>query len=109
MKAKYITKAELISIINNNRLVKFRFRKKDGTIRELNGTLNFNIIPISSFPKVLPAEIIETSLQDKTKLEYFKIFDVELGKWRSIRYDSIIDAQTTELKIIVNNYVMKRE
>lgn len=61
-------------------IVKIKFEKKDGSLREMNATLN-------------PKLIIEYEKKtDKTKTvnpEIMSVFDVDLNEWRSFRKNSL--------------------
>ena len=56
------------------------FTKKDGTEREMNCTLNFDMIPQDAAPKNSGRAQPTDSLA---------VFDVEKGEWRSFRFDSV--------------------
>lgn len=58
------------------------FTKVDGTKRVMSCTLDERIIPVESIPK--------TSGTSRTKsLDALAVFDVDIGEWRSFRWDSI--------------------
>ncbi len=67
-------------------IVTIVFIKKDVTERTLFGTTNFDEIPIDKHP-------IGTNraLSD----EVCRCFDVQIGEWRSFRWDSVISAEVT--------------
>lgn len=64
------------------RVVNFSFYKKDGSIREANGTTNLNIIPEENHPKgtdkILSNEVV-------------RFFDVDKDEWRSFKKVYFID------------------
>ena len=63
----------------NKCVVRFKFKKTDGTIREAVGTTNNKFIPASQHPKnpAAPAS-------DKT----IPYYDLEAGKWKSMQIDA---------------------
>ena len=65
----------------NKCVVRFKFKKADGSIREAVGTTNSKFIPVALHPKttstVAPAN-------DKT----IPYFDLEAGKWKSMQIDA---------------------
>jgi hypothetical protein len=56
------------------------FEKKDGTIREMNCTLSEQMIPVEKSPKG------SGKVQSK---ESIAVFDLDLGDWRSFRFESV--------------------
>lgn len=65
-------------------LVKIIFTKKDGSTRELLGTLNEQLIPLDMKP---------TGNAHEPNLEVQPVYDVENDGWRSFRWDSVLDYQ----------------
>jgi hypothetical protein len=70
-------------------VVAVEFQKKDGTVRDMKCTLNFNRIPEDKIPKAKTQEEIETTSTNEDN-DVFKVFDVQKNEWRSFRKDSII-------------------
>lgn len=64
----------------NEGVVGVLFTKKDGTDREMNCTLNFDMIPQDAMPKNSGRSQPSDSLA---------VFDVDKAEWRSFRFDSI--------------------
>lgn len=64
----------------NEGVVGVLFTKKDGTEREMNCTLNFDMIPQDAMPKNSGRSQPSDSLA---------VFDVDKCEWRSFRFDSI--------------------
>lgn len=56
------------------------FTKKDGTEREMNCTLNSDMIPQDALPK---------NSGRASPTDSLAVFDVEKGEWRSFRFDSV--------------------
>lgn len=71
---------EHLEIALTQGVVKIKFEKKDGSLREMNATLN-------------PKLIIEYEKKtDKTRTvnpEIMSVFDVDLNEWRSFRKNSL--------------------
>lgn len=60
-----------------------QFQKKDGTIRNLNCTLNSDLIPSGQTPKN----------NDRSYYNHdhvFRVFDLDKNDWRSINKDAVI-------------------
>ena len=60
-----------------------QFQKKDGTIRNLNCTLNNNLIPSDKTPKNH-----DHSYYNRDHV--FRVFDLDKNEWRSINKDAVI-------------------
>lgn len=70
---------------------KITFVKADGTQRDMLCTLNWQKIPQDKLPKSATVkESVETN-----EPEALRVFDIELGEWRSFRYDRIRSIQAT--------------
>ena len=66
------------------------FTKKDGTDREMNCTINSNLVP--------PVEIKENAEPKKEKKpndEVMAVYDLDAKGWRSFRWDSIKQVRFT--------------
>ena len=61
---------------------RFSYLKKDGTVREARGTLDFARIPEDQLPKGS-----ESSLVNGSVVNYF---DIEKAAWRSFRLDNFV-------------------
>ena len=59
------------------------FTKKDGTEREIVGTLRDDLIPDEFTPKG------NSSIVDEEEPEYTRVFDLQNKGWRTVRFDSI--------------------
>lgn len=70
-----ITTSELKSLLEKGP-VNFEFKKKDGTLREANGTLDLSHVPLGSHPKggKGPRGIV--------------FFDLDLSEWRCVSLES---------------------
>lgn len=78
-----MTQKEFVQTLRENFETKFKFQKKDGTEREVRGTLNFDVIPKESTPKGTqtwedPDDIV-------------KYWDLDKEAWRSFRWEQFID------------------
>lgn len=65
-------------------VVKFKFQKTDGSIREAIGTTNLKFIPVAQHPKN-PAAVSDNTIP---------YYDLETGKWKSMQ----INAQFMHIK-----------
>ena len=64
-------------------LVKFTFKKLDGTIREAFGTRNMNYVPTESHPKGTGVEVDSV----------VKFYDIDKQAWRSVSVKTEIEIQ----------------
>ena len=64
------------------------FKKKDGTIREMVGTTNINIIPGEFHPKSI------TDVKAEKPKDLVIIFDLTKNGWRSFNFTGLISFQT---------------
>lgn len=70
---------------HSNAPVLVKFTKKDGTIREMQCTLDGTRIPIADHPK-------GTSTA-KENIDTLRVYDVVNNGWRSFRMDSILEVK----------------
>ena len=70
--------------------VKVKFIKKDGTSRTLIGTTNFDRIPKVDQPR-------NTGRAEAAGVQ--RIYDLEIGEWRSVPLDRIISWEETEYEV----------
>ena len=61
--------------------VKFKYKKKDGSIREAVGTTNFDLVPEEHQPKLADARAAEGLV---------KYYDTEKNGWRSAVEENLI-------------------
>lgn len=78
------------------------FIKADGTVRDMNCTLNWELIPADKHPKGPGTGsvdgIVRESKQRREPDEHsLRVFDVEKQEWRSFRFDRL-QKIITELK-----------
>ncbi len=66
----------------HNGVVKVKFKKVDGTLREMPCTLNEGLIPAAKMPKGNSTKNLSSDI--------IRVFAVDKGEWRSFRVDSII-------------------
>lgn len=67
-----------------NQHVIVMFKKANGELRNMRCTLNLELIPEDNYP-------LGTAEQKSDKEETAcRVFDLDVGEWRSFRYDSII-------------------
>jgi len=64
--------------------VKLSFTKTDNTTRYMEGTLNMDLVPSENRP-------VASTSQAKESDSYTKIFDLDVGEWRSVRFETIIE------------------
>ena len=64
------------------RPVTVEFQKKDGSMRKMYCTLNSSHIPAEHVPKGVRKPQTEEA-------NTLSVFDIEVGGWRSFRYDSV--------------------
>ena len=65
---------------------RFSYFKKEGSIREAVGTLNFDLIPPEQRPKVLKPDIVD----QVEKYTTFTYYDLTVHGWRSFCIDLFI-------------------
>lgn len=67
------------------------FIKADGTVRDMQCTLNYDFIPVDKAPGQPPVDgIVKESKQRKQPDEHsLRVFDVEKQEWRSFRFDRL--------------------
>lgn len=71
-----------------NGVVTVTFTKKDGTIREMNCTLNPEYLPET------PVLLREEGYGRKVSEEVLAVWDTDVGGWRSFRLDSVSSVKT---------------
>lgn len=64
----------------SNRVVRVVFEKKDGTEREMFCTTSVSLVPADKAPKETGRAVSK---------EAQRVFDLDLGEWRSFRWDSL--------------------
>jgi hypothetical protein len=82
-------------------VVTVEFVKSDGTVREMKCTLNEDFIPQANIPKGPAIPVITGAVAEKKKSKNLqedlapkeetaiKVYDTEVGAWRSFRYDRL--------------------
>jgi len=76
----------------NTQAVTVEFVKADGSVREMQCTLNWNLIPATVIEP--PLDPLAESTQSKKErkqpdVEVVKVFDLQAGAWRSFRMDRL--------------------
>jgi len=71
--------------------VMIEFEKLDGTIRQLQATTNFDLIPEDFVPKNNDGKV---DTLDKEDVDLIKCFDQEANGWRSFRPSRVIKVET---------------
>lgn len=71
---------EHLEIALTKGVVKIKFEKKDGSLREMNATLN---------PKLIIEYEKKTDKIKTVNKEIMSVFDVDLNEWRSFRKNSL--------------------
>lgn len=81
--------SDFITALKKGATVKVVFIKKDGSERTLIGTTNLESIPKVDHPRTdrAPAKGVQ------------RIYDLEIGEWRSVSLDAIQKWQTTEYEV----------
>lgn len=72
-----MTKEQIIEQLKSS-VVNISFLKKDGTVREMNATLNDDITPV-----------VESKGTKKKNDSVMSVWDVDVSGWRSFRWDSL--------------------
>jgi len=78
------------------------FIKKDGSQRKMVATTSFDFIPIEKHPKPkeLTAEEIQIIKEKEESSPYINVFDVEVGDWRKVNLQTIIDVDVIIEKVV---------
>lgn len=63
------------------------FVKSDGTVRDMRCTLNWNSVPVEHQPK--PVVLTESKLRRAPSEDSLRVFDLDIGAWRSFRFDRL--------------------
>ena len=74
-----------------NGIVRFRFIKKDGSIRDAKGTTNLVLIPSDKWPKGEE----QSQRQRQSQCQTINYFDLDRNDWRSFRitdFEDILEA-----------------
>ena len=59
---------------------KITFQKAGGEIREMNCTLRAEVVPVKK----------ASTIERKHTLDVLPVWDLDIGAWRSFRYDNVI-------------------
>lgn len=78
MRKRQKLKQQIINSLQRG-IVNIKFRKKDGSIRDMKATLVSDLIGINTFSISKGPEHVQS------------VWDVEKGEWRSFRWDSLIE------------------
>lgn len=92
---------EFLKLIKNEKVVYIKFEKKDGTVRTMKCTLDFNQIPKDKRPKNVDLIKILTKIQ---KSKILSVYDLEKNDWRSIPFEKLEYLQTPS-----NNQIYRLE
>ena len=66
------------------------FVKSDGTLREMQATLDPVHVPASAYQAMSPGNLTESTKKSRAENdEVCKVWDTEAAAWRSFRYDRI--------------------
>ena len=82
--------SELRAALKKGLTIKVDFVKKDGSNRTLIGTINFDRIPKVDHPR-------NTGKAEATGVQ--RIYDLEIGEWRSVPLDRIVSWEETEYEV----------
>lgn len=89
---------DFLERIRKEDTVNVKFRKKDGSIRVMKCTLNFDKIPKSDHPKSVDLPKI-LKLISKSKILH--VYDLDKNGWRSIPFETTEWLETPEMKYYV--------
>jgi hypothetical protein len=66
------------------------FIKADGTVRDMNCTLNWTLIPDDKQPQDVQVEkLLETKKRKQPDEHSLRVFDLDKQEWRSFRFDRL--------------------
>jgi Holliday junction resolvase len=77
---------EFLEKVKNEDYVLIKFMKKDGTIRFMKCTLNFEKIPKIHHPKSINLSKI---LKEVVGKKILHVFDLEKNEWKTVPYNKI--------------------
>lgn len=77
-------KREFFEFLRSNKSVKLKFRKKDGSVRLMNATLNFDEIP--DYKK--PEKIDKKKFEESVKKGIFTVYDLDEKDWRKVNFNT---------------------
>lgn len=77
----------------NNQVCEFKFTKKDGTVREMEGTRNINYVPGDKIPKS------GQPTQSESNPDFVKVFALDVNEWRSFYVKDLIEFTPTDKEI----------
>lgn len=83
-----ITEADLRSTLREG-VHHLTFEKANGTLRDINATLDFQFIPEDKRPVEEATESFKKREQTKRDRGLLSAFDVDVGEWRSINTNKI--------------------
>jgi len=81
--------------IYENKKVQIKFVKKNGEVRYMLATLDFNLIPSDQRPKKLDLVAILKLVKDKGII---RVYDLEKKDWRSVPFLEVEWLKTSNLK-----------
>ena len=87
---------DFLKIIKSEKKVSVQFEKKDGKIRLMECTLDFDQIPKEKKPKGVNLMQILSKIQ---KSKILSVFDLEKQDWRSVPFDRLEYIETSTKKI----------
>ena len=97
MEQESITSAiDFLKIIKSEKKVTVKFEKKDGTIRLMECTLDFDQISKEKKPKGVNLMQILSKIQ---KSKILSVFDLGKQEWRSVPFDRLEYIETPSKKI----------
>lgn len=97
MAEETITSAiHFLKLIKAEKEVFVKFEKKDGSLRLMKCTLDFEQIPIEKKPKGINLEKILTKIQ---KSKILSVFDLEKKDWRSVPFERLEYMITSKKKM----------
>jgi len=89
---------DFLERIRKEDIVTVRFRKKDGSVRVMRCTLNFERIPKPDHPKSVDLPKI-LKLISKSKILH--VYDLDKKEWRSVPFETTEWLETPEMKYYI--------
>lgn len=87
---------DFLKIIKAEKELQVQFEKKDGSMRLMKCTLDFNQIPKEKKPKGIDLTKILAKIQ---KSKILSVFDLEKKDWRSVPFDRLEYVMTPSKKV----------
>lgn len=86
-------KKDFYEFLMNNKCT-LKFRKKDGSMRLMNATLNFDFIPSQHKPKKFDRNKFKQSIDRGI----INVYDLDINDWRKVNYNTTEWIESSETK-----------